>query len=347
MIEAVSDPASIMNPQSNLLRYSARAVSLASKLSPRDRDLVLANDAFFGAQFVKARGILDGLLAKDSNDVEAMSQLVHVEMADFVLTGPPGSQRPRGSKNRAVRLAKRVLEVDPSRQSIYGILASTYASAGVPGTQPAIGIDQEPASFPDLMRLSQQRQHLRVYYPLLRDTIILVPAESLSFVPPNAAAPYVSLSSVDAIDHDFRGALKALDKADSIGVHIPTLSVPVVRMTYLARLGDLRAATRLADSITGAAFSASPSNMLVNRDAASWAFTLQLIAGRFAKASTLFDQARADWLALSPTMQLPEFSTFVNLMGNDDPRQEPGLTRVVRGMVLDSVAVRSEERRVG
>src|ERR1043166_6013480 len=320
MIEAVSDPASIMNPQSNLLRYSARAVSLASKLSPRDRDLVLANDAFFGAQFVKARGILDGLLAKDSNDVEAMSQLVHVEMADFVLTGPPGSQRPRGSKNRAVRLAKRVLEVDPSRQSIYGILASTYASAGVPGTQPAIGIDQEPASFPDLMRLSQQRQHLRVYYPLLRDTIILVPAESLSFIPrdtidawrrkardavrgwverwvsvaPNDAAPYVSLSSVDAIDHDFRGALKALDKADAIGVHIPTLSVPVVRMTYLARLGDLRAATRLADSITGTPFFASPSNMLVNRDAASWAFTLQLIAGRFAKASTLFDQARSE-----------------------------------------------------
>src|SRR5262249_14166733 len=104
--------------QGNVQRYAARAVALSSQLPPHDRDLVLANDAMASAQFATARRILEGLVAKDSNDVEAMSQLVALEASDVVLTPVPGGQRLRGSENRAARLAKRVLELDPSRQTM-------------------------------------------------------------------------------------------------------------------------------------------------------------------------------------------------------------------------------------
>ena len=362
-LAASAEPGSIMNPQSNVARYSARAVSLASNLPAHDRDLVLANAALFGAQFTTARHLLEGLIAKDSNDVEAMTQLVGVEQSDFVLTGPPGAQRPRGSKNNMARLAKRVLELDPSRQTMYAVLANIYASAGVPGSQPEIGIDQEPASFPDLMRLAQQRQHLRIYNLILRDTLVRVPVESLSFIPrdtldalrknaraavrgwidrwvaaaPNEAAAWASLAQVNTLDRDFPGALKALNRADSIGVQIPTFSVPVRRMTLLGRSGDLRGATRLADSIAATPFFAAPSSVLVNGDGAAWAFALETGASRYARAGTLFDQVVADWRAVGGGTGQPEMTAFLMIMGNDNPNDEPGIPRAVRGMQLDSM----------
>ena len=362
-ISASAEPGSIMNPQSNALRYSARAVALSSSLPPHDRDLVLASDALFNAQFTTSRRILEGLIAKDSNDVEAMSQLASLEVTDFILTAVPGGQRPRGSKNRAARLAKRVLELDPSRQTMYGILAQVYASAGIPGTSPDLGIDQEPASFPDLLRLAQQSQHVRFYRSILRDSLVLVPSESLSFIPrdtldalrknaraavrgwierwvaiaPGEAAPYVSLAQVSALDRDFTGALRALHKADSIGLQIPTFSVPMRRMVYLARAGDLRAATRLADSIVATPFFATASNVLVNGDGMSWAFVLETIANRPGRAATLLERQLAALRITNPALTQPELTAFFVLMGNDDPNEEPGISRSVRALQLDSL----------
>jgi len=322
----------------------------------------MANDALFGAQFTTARRILEGLVARDSSDADAMSQLASLELSDIILTNVPGGQRPRGSKNRAARLAKRVLELDPSRHTMYPILASVYGSAGVPGANPEIGVDQEPASFLDLQRLGRQREHIRIYTLVLRDSLVLVPAESLAFVPrdsletwrrnaraavrgwverwtaaaPNEAAPIASLAQVNALDHDFTGALRALKRADSIGVQIPTFSVPVRRMTYLARSGDLGAAMRLADSIVATPFFANPSSVITNNDGAMWAFALETIGNRYARAATLLEQQIANWRAVNPSMLQPETGFFV-LMGNDNPAEEPGISRAVRGMQLDSL----------
>jgi len=362
-LSASAEPGSIMNPQSNVARYSARAVALSSSLPPHDRELVLANDALFNAQFTTARRILEGLIAKDSTDVDAMSQLVELEFADFILVGTPGGQRPRGSKNRAARLAKRVLDLDPSRQTMYGVLASVYASAGVPGAQPDLGVDQEPSSFPELQRLANQRQHARFFNTLLRDSLVLVPIESLSFIPrdtldvarknaraavrgwaqrwvavaPNESTPYALLAQVSALDRDFAAALQALRKADSIGIQIPTLSVPVRRMVYLARSGDLPAATRLADSIAGTPFFASPSSVVVNGDGAVWAFVLETIANRPARAAMILEQQIVGVRAVNPALSQPELGAFFAIMGNDDPNEEPGVPRSVRAMQIDSL----------
>ena len=362
-ITASAEPGSIMNPQSNALRYSARAVALSSSLPPRDRDLVLASDALFNAQFTTSRRILEGLIAKDSNDVEAMSQLATLELSDFILTAVPGGQRPRGSKNRAARLAKRVLELDPSRQTMYPVLAQVYASAGIPGSSPDLGIDQEPASFPELLRLAQQAQHIRFYASILRDTLVRVPSESLRFIPrdtldalrknaraavrgwvdrwvaaaPGEAAPHLSLAQVNSLDRDFTGALRALHAADSIGIQIPTFSVPIRRMVYLARAGDLRAATRLADSIVATPFFTSSSNVLVNGDGIAWAFVLETIANRTTHAATLLDQQLASLRLTNPALTQPELTAYFLIMGNDNPGEEPGISRAVRAMQLDSL----------
>src|SRR5204862_143105 len=85
-----------------------RAVALSAKLPQRERQMVLAGDASYHAQFGEARRLLEGLVAADSNDVEALTALVGIEMSDPILVPVPGGQRPRGSLNRAARLAELV-----------------------------------------------------------------------------------------------------------------------------------------------------------------------------------------------------------------------------------------------
>ncbi|MFI5207718.1 MAG: hypothetical protein ACHQX4_06840, partial [Gemmatimonadales bacterium] len=183
-----SDPASLFNPASLGHRAAARAVALAARLPIRQRQLVQAVDASLRMQFADCRTLLGGLLAADSNDVDALEQLVALEMFDPVLVGPAGAQRPRGSLNRAALLAKRVIELDPSRHTVYAMLSQIHAQAGIPGSNPVIGVDRAPSSLQDLIQSFQQREHVRIYYPVLRDTIVLVPAESVATIPKDSLA---------------------------------------------------------------------------------------------------------------------------------------------------------------
>src|SRR4051812_33131343 len=178
-----SDPNAIMNAQSDGAKYSARAVALSASLPPRERQLVLANDATFHAQITQARRIYESLIAADSNDFDAAVGLMGVEMFDPILVNLPGGQRPRGSFNRAARLAKRTAELDPSRNQLLGLLSLMYSQAGIPGTSPALGIDQEISSYQEMMQLAQHREHIRLYARVLRDSIELVPFESLTVIP--------------------------------------------------------------------------------------------------------------------------------------------------------------------
>lgn len=358
-----SEPGSLMNPGSKAAQYSARAVSLSAKLPPRQRQLVLANDALFRAQFAEARGILEALVAADSNDVEALAALTGIEMSDPVLVKVPGGQRPRGSVNRAARLAKRVAELDPSRHAMYSVLASIYANAGVPGVTPVFAVDRAPTSFSDFVQLVQQREHRRLYYPVFRDSIALVPVESLAFIPKDSlkamrqraraygiswaqrwmsvasdeAAPFQLISELHALDGDYPAALRELAKAESLGVQTPAWSAPAKRLTYLGKSGDLAAATRLADSLTDAGFFAKPVNVNSLGDAGAWAFALHLLAPRAARARALLDQATSMRRALSSAGPPPEYIAYEILMGNTDPEEEPGISRAFRARQLDSL----------
>ena len=357
------DPASIYNPASPGVRYAARAVALSSRLPPRHRQLVLATDANLHVQFADTRRILEGLLAADSNDVDALQRMVGLEMFDPILVAVPGGQRPRGSLQTAARLAQRVVDLDPSRHAVYAVLASLYANAGMPGAGPALGVARAPASLPDLVQSLQQRENLRIYYPVLLDTLGVVPAESVSAIPrevlqasrrraraiarswaqrwvavaPGEAAAHVLSSELLALDGEYPAALREVAVAESLGVQVPTWSPRSRRLLFLAKAGRLADADRIADSLTAAGFFANPSSVLANQDAVVWAYLLSLRAGRAAQAGALLDQLAGTLRLVNTTMPAQALTAYRVLLGNAEPDEEPGIPRAVRAETLDSL----------
>ncbi|MGH7679965.1 MAG: hypothetical protein ACRENU_15970, partial [Gemmatimonadaceae bacterium] len=127
-----SEPTAILQPTSRAGLASARAVALSTKLPPRQRALVMAQDAMFRAQFSETRRLIDGLLKEDPIDVEALMLKVGLEQFDPISVTVAGGLRPRGTPSEAARVAKRIVELDPARHSMYGFLAQLYGNAGSP-----------------------------------------------------------------------------------------------------------------------------------------------------------------------------------------------------------------------
>jgi TolB-like protein len=365
-----ADPMSILQPMGRGGQASARAVALSAKLPPRQRALVLAGNAQFRAQFTEARRLLEGILKEDSTDVEALSLLTGLEQFDPILVpASGGGLRPRGSLNASARLAKRVTQLDPTRHSMFGLLASLYASAGVPNSSPVVGIMREPSSFPDMLQMLQTRENVRAYYAVLRDSLVLVPVESLSVIPKDSlkamrkaartvgkswaerwltvagdqAAPHQLMSILLELDHDYVGALRELAAAESIGVQTPAWSAPARRLVLLGKSGDLSGAGRIADSLSAGGFFANPNSLIASSDAAAWSFGLHLLRGRVAHAQTLYQQASGMRRMVSQGSPTPELTALRSLIGNEDPEDEPGIPRELRARQMDSVVAHLSE----
>jgi TolB-like protein len=361
-VTVAAEPLAIMNPMSRAAQYSARAVALSTKLPPRQRLIVQATNAQFRAQFGETRRIAEQLLQQDSTDVEALQILSAVESFDPVLVPVPGGQRPRGTPAAAARAARRLSQFDPSRYSVFGQLAGLYAGAGVPGSNPVIGMTREPGSFAEMMQIAQQRESVRFFHTIMRDTLALIPLESLTVIPkdtlnamrkaarivsrswaerwlaaaPDQAAPHQLMSVLLMYDHEYAGALRELATAESIGVQTPAWSAPARRLVIVGRANDLRNAGRLADSLTTSGFFANPNNLVASGDAAIWSFTTHILRARVANAVTVLQQLTGMRRMMAPTAPNPEFTAFSMLMGNQDPLDEPGITRAIRGAQLDS-----------
>ena len=364
-----TDPMSMFAAASKSAQAASKAAFLAAKLPPKQRQLVRALDALMHAQFTEARAGLEALVVADSSDVDAMEMLLGLEMFDPILVPVPGGQRPRGSPMRAARLAKRIVELDPARYAVFGVLSMIYAYAGMPEAPPSIAVDRAPSSFPDLMKSLQSMEHVRMFTHVLRDSLVLVPAESLSFIPKDSlkelrraaraasrawaerwiaaaqgeSAPFVLIAELMALDGEYPGALQALAKAESLGVQNPLLAVPVRRFFYQSKAGNLPVAIRVADSLTTASFFKIPNNMMVNGDAAAWAFALHLLTGRWAAAATLLEQATGMMRMLAPQSPTPGLAAMNMLMGNEDPEMEPGIPRQLRVAQLDTALAHAAE----
>ena len=357
-----AEPLSIFQPNSRGAQASARAVALSSKLAPRQRALVMATNANLGAQFTEVRRLAEGLLKEDPNDVEALAMMVGLEQFDPILVQVPGGVRPRGSPHAAARYAKRVVELDPSRTSMYGLLAQLYGTNGVGTGSPSFAVAREPRSFPDLLQMMQRRSDVRVFNTLLRDSLVLVPAESLSIIPKDSmkamrktlrgigrswaekwltvagdqAAPHQLMSVLLSFDGEYPAALRELAAAESIGVQTPTWSAPARRLVLLGKSGDIAGAARIADSLAAGGFFSNPNNFAGSSDAAMWSFALHVLRGRTANAQTLLQQQTAMRKMTSPTAANAELTAFMLLMGNADPEDEPNISRAVRSRQLDS-----------
>jgi TolB-like protein len=361
------EPATIMQPVSRIGQASALAVAHSANLPQRQRSLLLAGNAMYRAQFTEARRHIDTVLKQDPNDVEALVLLTGLEQFDPVLVDVPGGKRPRGSPNSAARNAKRVTQLDPSRHQMFGMLAGIYAGAGSPGATPTLGIVREAASYPELMQEVQRRENVRFFFPLYRDSLVLIPAESLGTIAKDSlnamrkaargvarswgaqwvavagdqSAPHQLMSQLLDLDGQYAGALRELAAAESLGAPQSPAFVPAARrLLYLAKSGDLTAASRISDSLAAAGFFANPTNLLYSADAAQWSFGLHVLRGRVAQAQALLQHSIGLRKLLAPTAPGAELSGFGNLLGSGDPEAEPRHSRQFRGQMLDSLLVR-------
>ena len=98
-------------------RHAERAVSLGGNLPVRERNLVRGYAAFAGNRWGEACRLFEGMVAADSNDVEAWYNLGECSYHDRVVTSAPGDTTRlsfRSSWNTALHAFRRVLELDPT-----------------------------------------------------------------------------------------------------------------------------------------------------------------------------------------------------------------------------------------
>src|SRR2546425_342705 len=198
---------SVLDPDHPAYGYAERAAALSNRLPPRAASHVRALRSLLNADFTAARIELAGLVAQDSNDVDALEELAGLEFLDPLLVATPTGERRRGSLNAATRLSRRVLDLDPTRHGAYQGLVVIYSLAagqppgavagyrrelprpvrssvrawcscdfelGLAGQPPGRGTDSALAlqfAGPDLMLV-----------PLLHDSLELVPFASLSTI---------------------------------------------------------------------------------------------------------------------------------------------------------------------
>jgi tetratricopeptide (TPR) repeat protein len=302
----------LIDPNSPAYRHVERAVALSSRLPRRDRDFVLAANAVFRGQLGYARETFNRLVAEDSTDLESLQGLAELEGFDPILVPVPGGERPRGSRNRSVRLAKLILERDATRYQSYSTLTQVYAVAGGWVNGRAIGFRTEAPSLGAMM----SSVPTRVFTVILRDSLELIPAESLSTIPPDTlrrareraqdvamawvrrwltAQPrswqaHLMASQVHEIAGRFDAALAEQDTAVAIGVEFEGENLAGRRMMLLAKQRRFDAAARAADSLTDAAYfrNTLASGFLINH--AAWAAHVYFVTGRSSRAEDLLEQ---------------------------------------------------------
>lgn len=303
------DPRQITNLQSPLYRYSARAAALAANLPPKDREIVLSMNDFLSGRFGAARARVEKVLAVDSLHVDALERMAGLEGFDPILVDGGNVRRPRGSMNRGLALSKRVLELDPSRHQMYGSLVQSYLLLGglAPGYTP--GYTAEAASLPVLLATAPAM----MFVPLLRDTVELVPLDSIRAVHPDTvsaaqrraidaarqwvtrwidvgkgqAEPHLWASRMHSLAGDYDAALRALNVADSMGVETGIENVPARRMSLLARLGRFKEGRAIADSLWGVRAFDNAAQNAYSFEGAGWAHTLFVLDGQYARADSM------------------------------------------------------------
>lgn len=339
-------PEDLADAQSPSYRYAARAAALSSRLPPRDRGLVEAINYLFLGRFGDTRRALESLLAADSSDIDALEWMANLEAFDPILVPGRGGSRPRGSMNAAMRLAKRVLELDPSKHQMYQNLVIGHAVAGGYGVGLAMGYEREAASLAAMLNT----QPSRVFFPLFRDSIELLPIDSASLPPdtltasrrralavarswaerwlavaPGEAEAHLWASRIYELSDEHAAALRELERADSLGVETGIESVPVRRLALLLQLDRQSEASRIADSLwTAGTITFTPiSGRAI--EAAGWIFLLSLANGQVERAGTLIERLAA---VLPPTpdiLRLTPEGTAATVLSGGIPRGAGGV----------------------
>jgi tetratricopeptide (TPR) repeat protein len=372
---------SVLEPGNPAYGYADRAAALAGQLPTRAARQVRALHSLVNGEFTPARRDLEALVAEDSNDVDALETLASLEFLDpLLLASPPHGERRRGSLNAAVRLATRVLELDPARHGAYQGLVVVYLLAGgqAPGVVAGYRRDVARPVHSSVRAWCSCDFEIRgetpppgetgpdrAFAPLLRDSLQLVPVESLSAWPadslaaarararsaartwaqrwltagPREAEAHRAAARVDELDNDPDAALRELAIVDSLGAEGEAEAVSARRMILLGKLGRYTEATAIVDSLWHANYFGGELFLEVPAmtEAYAWATNLLAAAGDFARA-------RAALAAFSARLALrmePDeaYATAVAVLAGTgrEPRPVVVLPDAIRASVRDAL----------
>jgi TolB-like protein len=369
LIEAAlfADPYSSFTPNAPLARSFARSLALVDHFAPVERELFLGVDAIFAGRLAAAREVLGARVARDSTDTRAMSWLSFLEFVDGVLVSGASGDRRRGSVNENIRLARRILALDPGRHDAFLPIVAQYLLAA--GAFPAIQVGWRSESG-NLARM-MTRAPARVFVPLLRDSIVLVPAESLAAVPADTlvAARRRALDSAVAVSNrwlvagpsdgvarhvaaevavvagEYTRALDHLRLSDSLGSEFGMLDSRLLRMSSLARLGrydDARRAIASDEAWQRIGMNVGVMGLFEEGTAAAWAFNLYLMSGDFRRPGELLDSRARTLLGMVPDSAMAR-SIALTMMAGDrlPPLWQVELPLGFRMDVLDSLSART------
>jgi len=365
LIEAAlfADPFSALTPRAELARAFDRSLTLLDHFSPADRELFLGVDAIFAGRLAAAREVLARRVAHDSSDLRAVSWLSFLEYMDGVLVTTPGGERPRGSPNENLRLARRVLALDPARHDAYLPIIGQYMIAA--GSYPAVHIGWRGESG-NLVQM-MTRPPARVFIPLLRDSIVLVPAESLAAVNADTliAARRRALDSAAAVSSrwlaagptegvarhmaaeianlagEYDRALDQLRLADSLGNEFGAFDSRLLRIAVLARMGRYDDARRVMNNGRRSQLHFG-AEMMEEGTAGAWGFNLALMGGDLQRAGDLLDSYAALLRQMVPDSAMARGMAVALLAGGKvPPLYQVELPLAFRMDVLDSSSART------
>lgn len=262
----------LFNPMSTAYRAVERAAGLPNRLPPRERALVRAIQAYMHGEIRRANRSLDSLLLANPEYLDAAYYVAMIQViappVDTSLTPP----RLHASPNRAVMLARMILERDPGRRIIYQIPIWIYGLGGGMMWGDFFGYKHEKGSLAAVLMFPPDLREV----PVLRgDTLELVPRAVFDSLPaaeqerlrrrsadmawvwaerwlvagPEDADAHLWAARVASIRDDHDRALNELRIADSIGIQSTLENLPGWKLSLLLRAGHRELATAMADSM--------------------------------------------------------------------------------------------------
>ena len=303
----------LLDPQHPAYRHLDRAVALSGRLPPREQQFLRAMSDLYHGQFGKARQQLDGLLTKDSSDVDVLTAIAALEVWDNILVTVDGKTTLRGSLNRANRLAKTAVSLNPTIYGAYQILVRNYLTAAGWFFGVVFTSQRESASLP--AHFKSGFANFFFLTPVLRDTLELMLWDPEDFLAgahsearqralsiaktwverwlvagPSVSDAHIWASRVYELDGSFERALSELAIADSLGVETELENLTGRRMVLLAKSRRLAEALHLADSLDNAGVFATFDLGLY--EYAASAVSLYMLNGDYDEANSLIERMR-------------------------------------------------------
>lgn len=348
----------LLDPANPAMLAVGQAVRTGARLPARQAQLVRAMQFFFTSRVDKARRLADSLVATDRDDLDAREFLASMELMDLSLDTTAVPPRSAGSLNRALALARDVLERDPGRRNVYSVIALAYwGTTGMPVGR----VRGEFGSWPALLQHMQTQGPDAVYVPVLRDSIVLMPKDAFDRLP-DADRAAMRLRSADAamdwverwltagpgdadahlwasrfaeLRDDVPRALREIIVAESLGVESGFDNVPGRHVILLARAGQLAAASALADSLVKSGALAKGPNFPGLNPGRGYAAAAFLLARNWARVAALADASGPGRNGASSCLNL---INDLNQAGRAAP-----VSIALRIAIMDTVAVHFAE----